>query len=108
VTDQSSPVRVATWNLWWRFGPWEQRREAIAAVLADARPDVCGLQEVWAGRGKQLAALLAERLGMHWALDAVPGAPAPAAAPRRPGHADWQRHLEPLAHHRTGLPAPAW
>jgi hypothetical protein len=23
VTDQLSPVRVATWNLWWRFGPVE-------------------------------------------------------------------------------------
>jgi endonuclease/exonuclease/phosphatase family metal-dependent hydrolase len=66
VTDQPSPVRVATWNLWWRFGPWQRRRDAIAAVLADARPDVCGLQEVWAGRGDHLAALLADQLGMHW------------------------------------------
>ena len=72
MTDRPSPIRVATWNLWWRFGPWEQRRDAITAVLADARPDVCGLQEVWAGRGEHLAALLAERLGMHWAWTASP------------------------------------
>jgi endonuclease/exonuclease/phosphatase family metal-dependent hydrolase len=72
VTDRPSPIRVATWNLWWRFGPWEQRRDAITAVLADARPDVCGLQEGWAGRGEHLAAQLAERLGMHWAWTASP------------------------------------
>ena len=40
-------------------------------------------------------------------LDAVPGARALAAAHRRPGHAARQRHLEPLADHRAGLPAPA-
>ena len=81
MTDRPSPVRVASWNLWWRFGPWEQRRDAVAAVLADARPDVCGLQEVWAGRGDHLAALLAERLGMHWAWT-------PSPAPER-----WQQRL---------------
>jgi endonuclease/exonuclease/phosphatase family metal-dependent hydrolase len=59
VTDRASLVRVASWNLWWRFGPWGQRREAIAAVLADARPDVCGLQEVWASPRDHLAAVLA-------------------------------------------------
>ncbi len=39
-------MRIVTWNLWWRYGPWRQRREAIAATLAELRPDVCGLQEV--------------------------------------------------------------
>jgi endonuclease/exonuclease/phosphatase family metal-dependent hydrolase len=81
VIDQSSPVRVASWNLWWRFGPWQRRRDAIAAMLADARPDVCGLQEVWAGRGENQAALLAEQLGMHWAWT-------PSPAPQR-----WQQRL---------------
>jgi endonuclease/exonuclease/phosphatase family metal-dependent hydrolase len=56
VTDRPGLVRVASWNLWWRFGPWERRRDAIAAVLADARPDVIGLQEVWAGRVENQAA----------------------------------------------------
>jgi endonuclease/exonuclease/phosphatase family metal-dependent hydrolase len=59
-------MRVLSWNLWWRYGPWKQRREAIAATLAEARPDVCGLQEVWGADGENLAADLAERLGMHW------------------------------------------
>ena len=59
-------MRILSWNLWWRYGPWEQRREAIAATLAEVQPDVCGLQEVWGGPGENLAAELAGRLGMHW------------------------------------------
>ncbi len=60
-----------SWNLWWRYGPWEQRRQAIAATLADVQPDVCGFQEVWGGPGEggpgeNLAIDLAGRLGMHW------------------------------------------
>jgi endonuclease/exonuclease/phosphatase family metal-dependent hydrolase len=81
VTDRPSPIRVATWNLWWRFGPWEQRRDAITTVLAHTRPDVCGLQEVWAGGGEHLAALLAEQLGMHWTWT-------PSPAPER-----WQQRI---------------
>jgi endonuclease/exonuclease/phosphatase family metal-dependent hydrolase len=75
------PIRVATWNLWWRFGPWQQRRDAIAAVLAHAQPDVCGIQEVWAGPDEHQAALLADRLGMHWAWS-------PSPAPER-----WQERI---------------
>jgi endonuclease/exonuclease/phosphatase family metal-dependent hydrolase len=59
-------MRVLTWNLWWRYGPWEQRREAIAATLADLDADLCGLQEVWAFDGENLAAELAGRLDRHW------------------------------------------
>jgi endonuclease/exonuclease/phosphatase family metal-dependent hydrolase len=64
--EAGTTMRVLTWNLWWRFGPWERRRDAIAATLAEAGPDVCGLQEVWGGPEQNLAAELAERLGMHW------------------------------------------
>lgn len=59
-------MRVLTWNLWWRYGPWQRRREAIAATLAEVGPDLCGLQEVWQADGHNLAAELAGRLGMHW------------------------------------------
>ncbi|MCM2390691.1 endonuclease/exonuclease/phosphatase family protein [Streptomyces albipurpureus] len=59
-------MRVVTWNVWWRFGPWRQRREAILAVLAELRPDVVGLQEVWADGDDNLAGWLADRLGMRW------------------------------------------
>ena len=65
------PIRILTWNLWWRYGPWRQRLDAIAATLAQVRPDVCGLQEVWAGPDRHLAAELADRLGMHWSFAAA-------------------------------------
>lgn len=67
-------MRVVTWNLWWRFGPWQERQKAILAVLRELRPDVVGLQEVWEQRGAgaergdgNLAGWLARELGMHWA-----------------------------------------
>jgi len=59
-------MRILSWNLWWRYGPWERRRDAIAAELAEVRADLCGLQEVWEVAGENLAAELAGRLGMHW------------------------------------------
>lgn len=37
-----------TWNLWWRFGPWEQRQPAIVSELRDVDADVVLLQEVYA------------------------------------------------------------
>jgi endonuclease/exonuclease/phosphatase family metal-dependent hydrolase len=69
-------MRVVTWNLWWRHGPWQQRRQAIAATLAALAPDACGLQEVWGGVDSpdagNLAAELADRLGMHWCWAPLP------------------------------------
>lgn len=72
-------MRILSWNLWWRYGPWERRREAIAATLEHVRPDLCGLQEVWGGSGGNMAAELAKRLGMRWAY-------APAAKGRTEGN----------------------
>lgn len=60
-------VRVATWNLWWRFGPWEQRFEPIVTTLREADPDVIALQEVWDDGGRNQAAELAAELGYHHA-----------------------------------------
>ncbi|MEV5549587.1 endonuclease/exonuclease/phosphatase family protein [Streptomyces sp. NPDC052309] len=75
-------MRVVTWNLWWRFGPWEERQKAILAVLRELRPDVVGLQEVWAADdGGNLAEWLAGELGLHWAWAA-------SEAPER-----WQRRI---------------
>ena len=59
-------MRVLTWNLWGRNGDWRRRREAIGAVIADVAPDVCGLQEVWDAPDGNLAADLAQRLGLRW------------------------------------------
>lgn len=40
------PLRVATLNIWNRFGPWEQRLAAIRAGVAAISPDILGMQEV--------------------------------------------------------------
>ena len=39
-------LRVATLNIWNRFGPWEERLEAIRAGVGALSPDILGLQEV--------------------------------------------------------------
>ncbi|MGC9494929.1 endonuclease/exonuclease/phosphatase family protein [Streptomyces sp. WG7] len=75
-------MRVVTWNLWWRFGPWADRQKAILSVLRELRPDVVGLQEVWAADdGANLAEWLAGELGLHCAWSA-------SEAPER-----WQRRI---------------
>jgi len=75
------PIRVMTWNLWWRFGDWTRRRHAILDVLREVDADVIGLQEVWADPDENLARWLADELGMHVAWS-------PSPAPQR-----WQRRL---------------
>ncbi|MGV9450257.1 endonuclease/exonuclease/phosphatase family protein [Streptomyces sp. NPDC003635] len=77
-------MRVVTWNLWWRFGPWRERQKAIRSVLRDLRPDLVGLQEVWAADGENLAEWLAGELGLHWTWAA---SPAPERWRRRIGDA---------------------
>ena len=77
----ATALRVMTWNVWWRFGDWRTRRESILAVLEQERPDVLGLQEVWADADENLAHWLGERLGMHVAWS-------PSPAPER-----WRRRL---------------
>ena len=57
-------VRVVTWNLWWRFGPWEERAPAIVETLRRLDPDIVCLQEVWGTTdGDTFAARLGEQLG---------------------------------------------
>jgi len=62
-------LRVLSWNVWWRFGPWERRQPAIEATLARIDADVVALQEVWSEvGGRDQAGVLAERLGYHHAF----------------------------------------
>lgn len=61
-----------TWNLWWRFGPWEERQPAIAAEFDRIDPDVALLQEVWSADGEDQAAILAERSGRYYARTTTP------------------------------------
>lgn len=73
MTDTDGPygtlidtrLRVLSWNIWWRFGPWEARRPAIAATLARLDADVICLQEVWDDDEVCFAEELAEGLGFH-------------------------------------------
>ena len=59
-------MRVLTWNVWGRNGPWEERQGAIAAVLAAEAPNIVCLQEVWiADDGTSLSEHLASGLGLH-------------------------------------------
>lgn len=61
-------VRVLTWNIWWRFGPWELRQPAIAATLKTIDADIIALQEVWSDETTNCAAELAAELGYHHAF----------------------------------------
>lgn len=70
MTDQhkengvlESRLKILTWNVWWRFGPWEQRGPAIAATLKKLDADVIALQEVWSSETTNFAAELATELG---------------------------------------------
>jgi endonuclease/exonuclease/phosphatase family metal-dependent hydrolase len=97
-------MRILSWNLWWRYGPWERRQEAIAATLAEVRPDLCGLQEVWEAPGANLAAELAGRLGMHWCWAAASPARDERGGELSIGNAILSRW--PIASHaQAGLPA---
>lgn len=58
-------LRVVSWNLWWQFGPWQERAKAIARTLRKLDADVIGLQEIWGEGAQNSAALLAEELGYH-------------------------------------------
>jgi endonuclease/exonuclease/phosphatase family metal-dependent hydrolase len=59
-------LKVLTWNIWWRFGPWEERREAITKALVEIDADVIALQEVWSDKDTSFAAELAAELGFHY------------------------------------------
>jgi endonuclease/exonuclease/phosphatase family metal-dependent hydrolase len=58
----TSRVRIATWNLWGRYGPWEERLPVIVENLRAIDADVLALQEVWEddtrNQGRELAAAL--------------------------------------------------
>jgi endonuclease/exonuclease/phosphatase family metal-dependent hydrolase len=63
--DGPAHLRVVTWNVWGRHGPWEKRQPALVETLRGTRADVVTLQEAWGvPGGDDQAALLAEGLGM--------------------------------------------
>jgi len=56
-------MRFLNWNIWWRFGPWEQRQPAILETLRELDADIITLQEVWADDSISQAEILARELG---------------------------------------------
>jgi endonuclease/exonuclease/phosphatase family metal-dependent hydrolase len=60
-------LTALSWNLWWRFGPWEERYSRIVEVLREVNPDVVGLQEVWQDSETCQAQNLADELGYSFA-----------------------------------------
>jgi len=56
---------VATWNVQWQFGDWQQRQPAIVETLRVLDADIVLLQETWLGQVERLAG----ELGLHhvWA-----------------------------------------
>ena len=64
----TSTLELLTWNVWGRFGPWEQRQNSLIKTIRAASPDVVALQESWATDvGLTQAERLASTLGYdHW------------------------------------------
>ncbi|HZC69661.1 MAG TPA: endonuclease/exonuclease/phosphatase family protein [Jatrophihabitans sp.] len=66
-------MRIVTWNVWGRYGPWQQREAAIIATLRDARPDIVVLTESWAKGEDSQCARLADPLGLpHHCFTGLP------------------------------------
>lgn len=59
----SETLRVATWNIWWRFGPWEARQPKIVETLQQTNADIVLLQETWPAQAQKIA----NELGLHFA-----------------------------------------
>jgi endonuclease/exonuclease/phosphatase family metal-dependent hydrolase len=56
-------IRIATWNVWGRYGPWRERQPAIVDNLRRIDADVVCLQEAWQDDERSQPADLAAALG---------------------------------------------
>ena len=56
-------VRIATWNVWGRYGPWEARLTVIVENLSAINADILALQEVWDDDDRNQAREIAKALG---------------------------------------------
>lgn len=64
-------MRVLTWNIWWRFGPYDEREPLIRKLLCEVDADIICLQEVWDTGQANQAAQLAEELGFYFCYEPV-------------------------------------
>jgi endonuclease/exonuclease/phosphatase family metal-dependent hydrolase len=76
-----STCRVATWNVWGRYGEWAAWLDGITAELRQCAPDVVCIAETWATANQDAASLLGKALGLRhcvtWADEPAYGAPEP-------------------------------
>jgi endonuclease/exonuclease/phosphatase family metal-dependent hydrolase len=77
-------VKIMTWNIWWRFGPhWQDRQAGLLQTLRQVDADVVALQEVWGSVTTSQAHEFADQLGMHAGFVA-PSYPPISDVPRAP------------------------
>lgn len=70
-TFVETSVKLATWNIWWRFGDWQKREAAILGALQAEDADIIALQEVWRDGEESQASILAQELGLHLTYEPV-------------------------------------
>ena len=58
-------VRIVTWNLWGRYGPWEERMPVIVENLGAINADILALQEVWEDDTRSQAERARGRARLH-------------------------------------------
>ncbi len=61
----TTTVRIVSWNIWARYGPWEARAPVILETLRRLDPDIVALQEVWEDDERNQARELADALGFE-------------------------------------------
>lgn len=66
--DTIATMRITTWNIWWKFGPWRERRPAVLRTLRELESDIICLQEVALDPGDNHAVELAGALGLFAAV----------------------------------------
>jgi endonuclease/exonuclease/phosphatase family metal-dependent hydrolase len=80
----ASRIKIMTWNIWWRFGPhWQDRQAGLVQTLRHVDADVVALQEVWGSVTTTQAYEFANQLGMHAGFVA-PSYPPISDVPRAP------------------------
>ncbi len=62
-------LRILTWNVWWHFGPWEQREPAILQAMTGLNADIIALQEVWGDGTANFAEKVADHLGYQYVFE---------------------------------------
>ena len=61
-------MRIVTWNVWGRYGAWEERQAGIEDVLARVHPDMVCLVESWATAEATQPDRIGDRLGLEHRL----------------------------------------